>query len=329
MKILRHSKFDLAASQLSRALDQRQPGTAIFLVGPSGVGKTTLRHAVLKSVYGDPVHWPVGAVPVIETIATLPTNSYYNSKSLATELIDQLDRPTLPWIDAHHKSSQLNVFVSNIDGLDDRFRADRGRRRLSESEQWRTLERYIKARGCLVVSIDQATALLKNRKTKDPTDHMLHLMTFAEKAGVTLLLTGVPEVAELWNIHQELRRRVDVVWMPPYGEKSQGDRVEFAKLLSSFHRKYPQVPMDLFRSLDTVFLAASGGVYAELERLLVRSINRAADDGRSTVEKVDVEKSAHSQSDLEALWRGIHIFQNFMRAGSLDVRVSEIAKVWP
>lgn len=330
MKILRHSKFDLAASQLSRALDQRQPGGAIFLVGPSGVGKTTLRHAVLKGVYGDPLQWPAGTVPVIETIATLPTNSFFNSKSLVVELIDQLDRPSMPWIPGGHRDQRFSAFLSSIEDVDEESSAnpipDRGWG--SEAELWRVLERYIRARGCLIVSIDQATALLKNRRSKDPTDHMLHLMTFAEKAGVTLLLTGVPEVTRLWDIHQELRRRVDVVWMPPYGERTTGDRIEFAKLLGSFHKKYPQVPRDLLRSMDVTFLAASGGVYAELERLLIRSVNHAADNGRSAVSRSDVEKSAHSQSDLEALWRGLHAFHKCMGSGALGARVAEIERVW-
>lgn len=329
MKVLRHHKFDVAVSQLSRALDQRRVGGAIFLVGPSGVGKTTLRHSVLREVYGGPLQWPVGMVPVIETIATLPTNSFFNSRALATELAFQLDRPGLPWIESGARDVHLNAFLGSMDETSEELLSASGKRaRATEAEQWRILERYIRARGCLVVSIDQATALLKNRRSKDPTDHMLHLMTFAEKAGITLLLTGVPDVIRLWDIHSELRRRVEVVWMPPYSEKAEGDRARFAKLLSSFQRKYPSITRGLLHSMDVELLAACGGVYAELEQLLIRAVNRAADNDRAEVGKRDIHDCFHSQEDLEALWRDVHRFHRCMSSGSLKSRVVEIKRVW-
>jgi len=50
MDLLEHPHFVEARGRLRAVLGNPTAGRMIFLVGPTGVGKTTLRHAVFRGV---------------------------------------------------------------------------------------------------------------------------------------------------------------------------------------------------------------------------------------------------------------------------------------
>lgn len=54
MRPIPHSSYNEARGRLRAALDEHRPGHMVFLIGPSGVGKTTLRHSVMQEMFGDP-----------------------------------------------------------------------------------------------------------------------------------------------------------------------------------------------------------------------------------------------------------------------------------
>lgn len=323
MSIILHPHYVSARQRLLAAMDRFRPGNVIFLIGPSGVGKTTLRHSAMREAFGMPSAWGAGRIPIVETVARLPNNGYFSSKALAVSLIDELRAPRLQWI-WQDMDRRLIAEIEEARAWWDKCAGTR----MSEADAWRILQRLLSARDCKFVSIDQANGLLKNRANMNPTDHTLHLMSVAEDAGVMFILTGVPEVVRLWLIHSELRRRVEVVWVPPYSELRAEDRQHFATLIRSLSSRYAECDERTLLEMDTDLLAATGGVIDELIRLLDRSVILARSELAKKVKRSHIERCVYAMNDLESLWSDIRLFEKSMQPGSVDGRVKQIKLMW-
>jgi len=301
----------------------------VFIIGPSGVGKTTMRRSVMQEMFGNPACWGRGRVPVVETFATLPHGAYFSSRQLAASLLQELHTPTLRWL---LEGSNLEDEIKR--GIRKELAAAAadwqhfGRTRETEGECWGMVQRSLVARGCKYASIDQVTALLVNHRDKSPADHTLHLMAVAEATGIMFVMTGVHKATQLWSINSELRRRVTTVWVPPYSDKRKEDRLPFLRLLKSLSSRYQLSQADLLIRMSFDILAATGGVFAEIVELLVRAEVAARQDGSSRMLKRHIESSYYGTEDLKNLWRDIDAFERSMVAGDVSERSARASSRW-
>jgi len=329
MKIIEHFAFLEARYRLRAALDNFQSGHMIFIIGPSGAGKTTLRHSVMREVFGNPLRWGTGKIPVIETFAKLPHNAYFSSRELVKALIYETQSPNLTWLLRDTRLS-LDVIDGILKDLADSTKVSGllPLRHMTEGDHWKALSRTLKTRGCRFLSIDQVTALLKNRRDTSPSDHTKHLMFFAEENELMFIMTGVHEAALLWDIHSELRRRVTTVWLPPYSPRRKKDQEHFLRLLKSISTWHSFSPRDLPYRMAHDVLAATGGVIGEITKLFERAVQSARLNGQPSIHRRDIEDSYYNQRDLETLWRNVQSFEETMEVGSVTARASQIAARW-
>lgn len=326
MKVLQHPAYANPRRRLKRALEEHRPGHMVFVIGPSGVGKTTLRRSVMQEMFGNPALWGRGRTPAVEAFATLPNGAYFSSKELAKTLLNELHAPTLAWLLSGDNlkapaREHIQTQLAECAAIWEKLRPKHG----TEGEYWGMVKRSLGARGCKYVSIDQVTALLVNHRDTSPADHTLHLMTVAEDTGTMFVMTGVHSAAKLWSVHSELRRRVVTVWVPPYSDSRPEDRDPFLRLLCSLASKYALSKNDLLVSMSYDILAATGGVFAEVIQLLERAKGIAMDNGVERICKGHIESAYYANEDLETLWRDIRIFEEAMRAGDVSKR-SALAK---
>lgn len=314
-----HSAFQIAQAELELALDDWQPGHMIFLVGPSGVGKTTLRRQVMRKLLGAPQYWGRGLVPSIEVFATLPHNAYFSSRELAADLVEQLRCPSLDWISDEPAAadSWLASMAADIDSARHAWKS-LGRRNASEGDLWRCAGELMRARQCRYVCLDQATALLYNHRNLEPAQHVTQLMTLAEKAGVMFVMTGVPGVTKLWEIHYELRRRVSVVWMPPYNVRTDWDREQFLRLLITMEKIETLENAFLLVTMSEELLAATGGIFAEVLQLLKRARVMCRKRGGEGLCRADILSAVYPERDLATLWNDVRRFEQARAAADLS-----------
>jgi ABC-type cobalamin/Fe3+-siderophores transport system ATPase subunit len=329
MYCLRHLAYENSRAQLRRALDDHRPGHMVFLIGPSGAGKTTMRTSVMQEMFGDPAHWGRGKIPAIEQFAFLVNQSYFSSKDFVRELLSELHDPSLEWLlrDSSIPAAKLSQIQSQLKITHD-FWDDLRPLKGTEGEMWGAFRRSLVARGCKYVSIDQVTALLKNHRDTSPADHTLHLMALAESSGIMFIMTGIHEAARLWNVHSELRRRVIVVWAPPYSDRRPADKVPFLRVLRSLESKFRFSQRDMLLRMSSDLLAATGGIFGQLFELLLRADRCSQNEGSSRILKRHVEAAYLSDKDLAAMWRDVEAFEDVMCAGDVSQRASLVRSRW-
>jgi len=329
MYCLQHLAYENSCGKLRRALDEHRPGHMVFLIGPSGAGKTTMRRSVMQEMFGDPAHWGRGKIPAIEQFALLANQSYFSSKDFVRELLSELHDPSLQWLlrDSSIPAAKLSQIRSQLKITHDlwnNLRPIKG----TEGELWAAFRRGLVARGCKYVSIDQVTALLKNHRDTSPADHTLHLMALAESCEIMFIMTGVHEAARLWNVHSELRRRVIVVWAPPYSDRRPADKVPFLRVLRSLESKFRFSQRDMLLRMSGDVLAATGGIFGQIFELLIRADHLAQDEGSNRILKRHVEGAYMSDADMTAMWRDVEAFEDTMAAGDVSQRSSLVRARW-
>ena len=326
---IQHPGYVGPRKRLREALDEHRPGHMVFLIGPSGVGKTTMRHSVMQEMFGKPAYWGRGRIPAIETFVTLPKNAYFSSRELAKAMLNELHAPTLDWLfrGGNFDPSTEQAIKAELAECASTWNVLRPRQ-ATEGEYWGMIQRSLPVRGCKYVSLDQVTALLVNHRDTSPADHILNLMVLAETTGVMFIMTGVQSASRLWAVHSELRRRVVTVWVPPYSDRRPQDRLPFLRLLTSLSTKYSLSREDLLLGMPSDILAATGGVFAEIVQLLDRAKDRARAEGRSRLSKRDIEASYYPDADLKALTRDIDSFEESMLAGDVSKRSALIQARW-
>lgn len=329
MRVIKHPAYESPKAQLRRELDNHRPGHMVFIIGPSGVGKTTMRRSVLQEMFGSPGSWGQGRTPVVELFATYGKNAYFSSFALVKKLVDELHAPQLKWLLEGGSipvadSTSIRKELKQCERVWAELRPKRG----SEADYWSLFERGLGARGCKYVSIDQVTVLLVNHRNRSPADHTLHLMSLAESSGVMFIMTGVHQASDLWAVHHELRRRVSVVWVPPYGEVRNGDVENFHRLLKSMERRYLVSRSGLLVGMAFDVMYATGGVFGEVCQLLDRAKGRAEADGSARILKRHIEESYLSDRDLGVLWKGIRDFEAAMRPGNVSKGAKGIRERW-
>ena len=328
-KLIGHYRFKTPKAQLKQVLEKPGLGRFIFVIGPTGVGKTTIRHAVLREMVGNPAHWGRGRIPVIETFALLQQNAYFSSRGLVESLVNELFTPDLSWLyDAEDPENsafrQISAEVAASRELWEKF----PRRQVPERRSWELFQGLATQRSVWLASIDQAAALCTNHRNTDPADHILNLMSIIEKERINILLSGVHSAADLWAARPEARRRSDIIWVPPYSHERKEDREPFLQLLRTLGHKYRFSKPKLLFDMAPDLLAASAGIFGILKKLLEEASARATAAGREIVHRHDIEDSVYGDKDLKKLWHDVRSFEEAMKSGSTEKHASVIAEKW-
>lgn len=328
MNPIRHDISEETSVAFLANMETFRPGHMIALLGPSGVGKSTLRRVCMRDFFGRADKWGLGRIPVIEVYPSLSSNAFFNSRHLADTMLDNVNVPDLSWLgepaDASGWHADLLASIRDASGRWQRLKNTQ----LTEKKVWDSFKASGKLRSLLYVSLEQVTSLMVNRKNTEPSTHLLNLMNIGEEMKIMFILTGVTKAFQMWGTHPEMRRRIHPVWMGNYSKHIRGDELKFMRLLKTVGENWNLARKALLVEMAAEIMAATAGVIGEVEMLLERASVRARVDGSPTIRKEHLEACYYNQIDLDNLWRDVDEFWEVSRSADVSEAAKTIRSLW-
>ena len=282
-----HPQLKAVSEALRRTI--REPGGAslIFVVGPTGVGKTTLRLRIekeLKQQFLAADEPEPGRIPVVGFEAAAPDSGNFSWKdyyrralrALQEPLIDyKLDRPTADG--SHGRSGEWNVAA-----------------RVCNPELRQALEQALRHRRPAAVLIDEAQHFTKIASGRRLSDQLDCLKSLASLTGCVHVLIGTYELLPCRNLSAQLSRRSLDIHFKRYRLNDPDDVIAFQRIIFSFqrHLPLPQEP-ELWRDWEFCY-AHSLGCVGILKDWFARALADVLEQGAPTLTRADLEHSAWS-----------------------------------
>jgi len=301
-RLLLHPKFCSARSDILSTLHFAQPGTLVFVVGVSGVGKSELRYEAMKHVGGVPASWTDGTLPAVAVRATLTDRGFFNPKDLAMRLAHSLRHPDLSWLRSRDEVDDPDVVHAQLETARKAPLWTDTRRNFTEHALRFEFERHARARHLRWLFIEECTSMCTVPRGRSVHNYMLGLMQLAEECGLTIIMFGTPRAAALWDSFPDVRRRSLFVWAERYREDRADDHLTFASLAMSLSQSFLLSSPDLLTSNLELALSNSAGSFGELKQYLARADQARRRRSANTIEVQDLVAASYSRDQLLSMW---------------------------
>lgn len=273
-----HPRLVAARDELVDAIDGAAPGSLLLVLGPTGVGKTTLRTKVenlliqqmTPAMAADPGRLPFVSVEVIP-----PDTGRYRWRDYFSRLLAAMNEPL---IDSKISDSKI--------GLDLSYAA----------------ELALRHRRPPVVFVDEAQHLARIASGRRLSDQLDVIKSIANRTQTVHVLLGTYELLAFRNLSAQLSRRSMDLHFQRYGADSAEDRLVFQSVLLTFQKQlpFPETGIDLATIWDFLY-ERSVGCVGILKEWLMRACVRAIKHSAVTLSREHLEKTALSISQCEKI----------------------------
>jgi hypothetical protein len=295
-KVIAHPRLKEVHLALMNAIQQPTGVLLILVLGPTGVGKTTLRLRVEKQLWEEAcleLEQDLGRVPVVGVEAVAPESGNFNWKDYYSRVLLALDEPLIRYkIDYGTRGLRRNGAGQLVVGHD-----------VAAVQLRRTVELSLRHRRPSAVIVDEAQHMKKVSGSRRMLDQMDTLKSLASTTGIVHVLVGTYELLGLANLSAQLSRRSIEIHFPRYRPDHAEDVVAFKRVLLTFQRHLPLVEEpDLVGRYD-YFYERSAGCVGILKKWLDRTLAFALEEGRATLTTADLERhAAQTRKLLRMAW---------------------------
>jgi hypothetical protein len=294
-----HPKLKEADAVLKQAIQEPAGWSLIFVYGPTGVGKTTLRRRVekhLKESMMEALRQNPGLVPVASMEAAAPDSSQFSWKDYYRRALLALDEPLVD------RKLTCHVRSSFHDGRDTFGRALNDPR-AAGLEIRLALESALIHRRPAAFFIDEAQHLAKMKSGRKLQDQLDSIKSLASLTNTLHILVGTYELLPFRNLSAQLSRRSIDIHFPRYRAESSEDYAAFRNVVFTLQRHLPLTgESDLLPHLEYCYERSIGCV-GLVKDWLTRALALALNQGASTVNLKILEKTAWSLEQSERMAR--------------------------
>ena len=293
-----HPRLVKAKDALMNAIRGAEPNSLIFVFGPAGVGKTTLRlkteqlitAELLNQLQEDRMRIPVASVE-----AVAPESGSFNWRDHYRRLLQQLDEPLIDY---------------KVNRCPDGRYVQEGARFMPPSRAVGTEYRYaveqaIRYRRPVAVMIDEAQHLGKIGSGRRLLDQLDVIKSIANQTNTVHVLFGTYDLLALRNLNGQLSRRSIDVHFARYHAEIPEDRQVFINTVQSFEKELPfPDSSDLVSNWEYLY-ERSLGCIGILKQWLVRAATVALHEGSRKLATCSLESQALCMAQCEQLYAEI------------------------
>lgn len=270
------------------------PGTLIFVCGPSGIGKTTLLHRVEQKLTEEmrvELEQDLSRVPIVMVEALSPETGNFNWKDFYRRLLLKLDEPginrkIIPYLQAAEYQDQKRFFIGG---------------RAAATVLRHSAEQVLKHRRPVALCIDEAqhlASITSGRKLQNQLDCIKSLSNIT---GIPIVLCGHYELLVFRNLSAQLSRRSVDIHFRRYRADDKKELQAFKNVVWSFERHLPlEEEPDLVGQWDYLYERSLGCV-GVLKLWLSKALAAALKDGGGRLSSEHLRKTALSISRCEKL----------------------------
>lgn len=268
--VVAHPKLIQKKEELLSSLNHSSGDRIILLVGPSGVGKSTLKENLKKQYIKNTKR---GIIPVVDVEAIPPDQGQFNWKDYYRRSLEKLNEPLID-----HKKLQNPAKIDN----------------LTYAALRKSLENALYYRKTSVFLIDEAQHFMKMKSGRKFQEQFDIIKSIANITKVPHVLFGTYELLSFININAQLSRRSTEIHFSRYKLDSIEDIKDFQKTILSFQRQLPvRKEPSLVENWEFLYersLGCVGILKNWLERALIYSMEHEND----TITKIDIKETAIS-----------------------------------
>ncbi len=269
-----HPLLREADAALKQAIQEPTGWSLIFVYGPTGVGKTTLRRRVekhLKESMIEALRQDPGIMPVVSLEAPAPDSSQFSWKDYYRRALIALEEPLVDrklTYAAHasfHGACGRALSDPIVPGIELRL----------------ALESGLIHRRPQAFFIDEAQHLAKMKSGRKLQDQLDSIKSLASLTNTVHVLIGTYELLPFRNLSAQLSRRSIDIHFPRYRAERSGDYTAFRNVVFTLQRHLPLPDeSDLLPHIEYCYersIGCVGLVKDWLTRALALAINQGAD----------------------------------------------------
>jgi len=290
-----HPHLLAARERLITALSDSPRNSVIFVLGPTGVGKTTLRAKVegeLIAELAPQLKQDMGRLPVVSVEAVAPDTGNFSWRDHFKRLLDAMREPLIDYkLDRKGKSSGLGKSA---------FPFDPGARSSGADYQY-AVEQALRYRRPAAVLIDEAQHLAKMSSGRRLLDQLDVIKSIANRTETPHVLVGTYDLLAFRNLSGQLSRRSVDVHFSRYRADLPGEAAIFANVLRSFAVQLALAePPDLVKDWEFLYERSIGCV-GILKEWLVVALSSMLRRGGNQLERRDLDACALSTNQCDKL----------------------------
>lgn len=289
-----HPRLVAARDALLGAIHERAPNSLILVLGPTGVGKTTLRTKIerllatemLADLRADP-----GYLPVVSVECIAPESGAFSWRDHFRRLLLQMQEPLLdhklkPGISIHI-GSRVVRFMPNANAVGGEYRY--------------AAERALCFRRPVAVMLDEAQHLAAVGSGRRLSDQLDVVKSIANCTGTVHVLLGTYGLLAFRNLSAQLSRRSVDIHFSRYQAEDPEDRKIFLSVLRSFERQLPlSEPPELVKDWEYLYERSIGCV-GVLKDWLARALTAVSRRSANVLTFRDLQAHALSVSQCDKM----------------------------
>lgn len=285
-----HPQLMEAKERLIVTIQNAEPNSLVFVFGPTGVGKTTLRlktEQILTAELCEELKQDRGRLAVVSVEAVAPESGSFSWRDHFKRLLQEMDEPLMDY------KRELQVGSVSL--------RSPARPKPTTGDYRYSIEQALRFRRPAAVMIDEAQHLAKITSGRRLLDQLDVIKSIANRTQTVHVLYGTYDLLAFRNLNGQLSRRSMDVHFPRYRAEFAEDRKAFIGVLRSFAQQLPLVETpDLANDWEFLYERSIGCV-GVLKQWLVRALSAVLRNGEATLSRRRLESQALSVSQIDKI----------------------------